>query len=83
MTVGSTAMEVRESTPDGGFGHVDHPLLHQRVRDPRTDREGELMAVVREPHGYVSGRQQYTRTAYVRGADDREFTAAPDTLERA
>ncbi|MDJ0381171.1 hypothetical protein [Streptomyces sp. G-G2] len=76
-------MEVRESVTDNGFGHIGHPLLHQQVRDPRTDREGELMAVVREPIGRVAGRQEYARTAYVRGSDGREFTAAPDTLERA
>ncbi|MDJ0385869.1 hypothetical protein [Streptomyces sp. G-G2] len=76
-------MEACESVPDGGFGHVDHPLLHQRVRDPHTEGEGKLMAVLREAVGLVRGRQTYTRTAYIRGADGREFTAAPDPLERA
>lgn len=76
-------MEVREQKPDGAFGHVDHPLLFQQVRDPGSDRTGRLRAVVREPAGTVAGRPTYTRTAFIRGADGREFTAAPDTLERA
>ncbi|WP_330332020.1 hypothetical protein OHS33_21445 [Streptomyces sp. NBC_00536] len=73
-------MEVRESRPDETFGHVHHPLLNQQVRDPRTDREGELMAVVEESIGYVAGTSKHTRTAYVRAANGLEFTAAPDTL---
>ncbi|MCY0961533.1 hypothetical protein [Streptomyces sp. H27-H5] len=76
-------MEVREHRPDGAFGHVDHPLLFKQVRDPQTDRTGQLRAVVRESAGKVSGRAKYTRTAYIRAADGREFTAAPDKLERA
>ncbi|MET9468375.1 hypothetical protein ABZY44_27025 [Streptomyces sp. NPDC006544] len=75
-------MEVRETSADKGFEHVGHPLLHQQVRDPSSDREGRLMAVVREPLGNFGGRQQYSRTAYVRGADGVEFTAAPDLLEQ-
>ncbi|MET9697654.1 hypothetical protein ABZY31_12080 [Streptomyces sp. NPDC006529] len=75
-------MEVRESKPDEAYGHLDHPLLRQRVRDPRTGREGELMAVVEECVGTVAGVPQRARTAYVRGADGREFTAAPNLLER-
>ncbi|MFJ7206311.1 hypothetical protein ACIQWR_22595 [Streptomyces sp. NPDC098789] len=43
---------------------------------------GELMAVVEEFVGTVAGEQKYTRTAYVRGADGLEFTAAPDALEQ-
>ncbi|MFI5983084.1 hypothetical protein ACIBEA_19695 [Streptomyces sp. NPDC051555] len=76
-------MDVRENGPDETFGHVDHPLLRQRVRDPKSLREGELMAVVEECLGTVRGIAQYTRTAYVRGADGLEFTAAPDTLEQS
>lgn len=76
-------MEVRESQPYESFGYVDHPLLRQQVRDPRSGREGELMAVVEEVVGTVAGVQQHTRTAYIRGADGREFTAAPNLLERA
>ncbi|MFI5979294.1 hypothetical protein ACIBEA_00305 [Streptomyces sp. NPDC051555] len=75
-------MEVREGRPDEIYGYVDHPFLRQSVRDPRTLREGELMAVVEEFVGTVAGERTYTRTAYVRGADGLEFTAAPDTLER-
>ncbi|MET3986656.1 hypothetical protein [Streptomyces sp. PvR034] len=48
-------MDVRESRPDETFGHVDHPLLHRRVRDPKSMREGELMAVVEEFLGVVAG----------------------------
>ncbi|MFJ7204266.1 hypothetical protein ACIQWR_12120 [Streptomyces sp. NPDC098789] len=76
-------MEVREHRPDEAFGHTEHLLLHQQVRDPGTGREGVLMAVLREFVGTAAGRQVHTRTAYVRGADGLEFTAAPDTLERA
>ncbi|MFJ7205919.1 hypothetical protein ACIQWR_20575 [Streptomyces sp. NPDC098789] len=76
-------MEVREGGPKEIFGHVDHSLLHQQVRDPKSEREGELMAVVEEFVGTVAGEQKYTRTAYVRGADGLEFTAAPGTLEQA
>ncbi|MFJ7202291.1 hypothetical protein ACIQWR_01960 [Streptomyces sp. NPDC098789] len=75
-------MDVREGRPDETFGHVDHPLLRQRVRDPKSLREGELMAVVEESLGTVGGIPRYTRTAYVRGDDGLEFTAAPDTLEQ-
>ncbi|MER5727467.1 hypothetical protein ABT084_03745 [Streptomyces sp. NPDC002138] len=73
-------MEVRESRSLEAFGHVDHPLLHRRVRDPKSDREGELMAVVEEYVGTVAGTPKNTRTAYVRAANGLEFTAAPDTL---
>nr|WSX48906.1 hypothetical protein OG409_08050 [Streptomyces sp. NBC_00974] len=75
-------MEVRENVANGGFGHVDHPLLNRQVRDPGTDREGQLMAVVRETLGYSAGKERFTRTAYVRAADGLEFTAAPDLLEQ-
>ncbi|MGI5446751.1 hypothetical protein ACQEVM_13470 [Streptomyces sp. CA-243310] len=76
-------MEVREHRPDGAFGHVDHPLLFKQVRDTKSDRTGRLRAVVRESAGTVAGRPTYTRTAYIRAADGREFTAAPDRLEQA
>ncbi|MET3986053.1 hypothetical protein [Streptomyces sp. PvR034] len=75
-------MDVRESGPNEGFGHVDHPLLRKRVRDPESLREGELMAVVEECAGTAAGSPRRGRTAYVRGADGREFTAAPDALEK-
>lgn len=75
-------MDVREGRSGGAFEYLDHPLLRQRVRDPKTDREGELMAVIQEPLGPVAGRPQYTRTAYIRGVDGLEFTAAPGTLEQ-
>ncbi|WP_330331276.1 hypothetical protein OHS33_17105 [Streptomyces sp. NBC_00536] len=75
-------MDVRETVPSTAFVYEEHPLLHQRVRDPKTDREGELMAVVCEPLGQVAGRRHYTRTAYVRAANGLEFTVAPDTLVR-
>ncbi|MER5729087.1 hypothetical protein ABT084_12265 [Streptomyces sp. NPDC002138] len=76
-------MEVRESRPDDSFGHVDHPLLGQQVHDPKSGLQGELMAVVEEFVGTVAGTRRHARTAYVRGADGLEFTAAPGTLERA
>lgn len=76
-------MEVREHRPDGAFGHVEHPLLFKQVHDPQSDRTGQLRAVIRESAGKVSGRTVYTRTAFIRGADGREFTAAPDTLVQA
>ncbi|MET9698948.1 hypothetical protein ABZY31_18745 [Streptomyces sp. NPDC006529] len=75
-------MDVRETGPAEGFGHVGHPLLHARVRDPRSGREGELMAVVEECVGTVAGTPRHARTAYVRDATGVEFTAAPDTLVR-
>ncbi|WP_330332568.1 hypothetical protein OHS33_24570 [Streptomyces sp. NBC_00536] len=75
-------MEVRESSPAEAFGHVDHPLLHEQVRDPRTQHGGELMAVVEEYIGTVAGTPKHTRTAYIRDASGLEFTAAPDTLEQ-
>ncbi|MFJ5804882.1 hypothetical protein [Streptomyces sp. NPDC093093] len=73
-------METRVQPPDGAFNHVDHPLLHKQVRDRRSDREGTLMAVLREPIGTVSGRQQHTLTAYVRDARGVEFTTAPSNV---
>ncbi|MGW6823628.1 hypothetical protein [Streptomyces sp. NPDC055005] len=76
-------MDVRERRPEGAFNHVDHPLLHKQVRDRTTDREGTLMAVLRDPVGTVSGRQQYARTAYIRDAGGLEFTAAPGDVEPA
>ncbi|MGW7344004.1 hypothetical protein [Streptomyces sp. NPDC054854] len=75
-------MEVRETGTIMGFDHEDHPLLHQQVRDTTTGAQGELMAVVREPVGFVAGRQTWARTAYIRASDGREVTAAPQTLER-
>ncbi|MET9607352.1 hypothetical protein ABZZ17_20100 [Streptomyces sp. NPDC006512] len=76
-------MEVRETgtSMNMGFDHEDHPLLHEQVRDAATGAQGELMAVVREPVGFVAGRQTWARTAYIRGSDGREVTAAPQTLE--
>ncbi|MFJ7206458.1 hypothetical protein ACIQWR_23350 [Streptomyces sp. NPDC098789] len=50
--------------------------------DTKSLREGRLMAVVEECVDVVAGEQTYTRTAYVRGADGLEFTAAPSTLEQ-
>ncbi|KOU57270.1 hypothetical protein ADK55_12395 [Streptomyces sp. WM4235] len=77
-------MAVREQArPDEAFNHVDHPLLHRQVRDRKTDREGTLMAVLRDPVGTVSGRQQYARTAYIRDDSGVEFTAAPGDVEPA
>ncbi|MET3984338.1 hypothetical protein [Streptomyces sp. PvR034] len=73
---------MRRIPADEAFGYVDHPLLHRRVRDPRSGREGELMAVVKECVGTVAGAPRHTRTAYVRAANGLEFTAAPDNLER-
>ncbi|MET9697489.1 hypothetical protein ABZY31_11245 [Streptomyces sp. NPDC006529] len=69
-----------KDTPEA-FEHLDHPLLRRRVRDPGSLREGELMAVVREPLGSVGGVARYACTAYVRDAAGLEFTAAPGTLE--
>ncbi|MFJ1865562.1 hypothetical protein ACIOD1_13105 [Streptomyces sp. NPDC088097] len=75
-------MKVRETgTSTAAFGHENHPLLRQRVRDPASLREGVLMAVVREPLNLAGGEQRETRTAYVRADDGIEFTASPMTLE--
>ncbi|MFD6874546.1 MULTISPECIES: hypothetical protein [unclassified Streptomyces] len=60
---------------------LDHPLLHQQVRDPKTGRAGTLMAVSHETLGYAGGRERKTHTAWIRGADGIEFTAAAATLE--
>ncbi|MET9697041.1 hypothetical protein ABZY31_08950 [Streptomyces sp. NPDC006529] len=73
---------MRQIPTNEAFGHVDHPHLRRQVRDPRSDREGELMAVVEEYVGTVAGAPQHTRTAFVRAPNGLEFTAAPDTLVR-
>ncbi|MCX5197239.1 hypothetical protein OOK31_25630 [Streptomyces sp. NBC_00249] len=75
-------MEVREHMGEA-FDHEDHPLLHQQVRDPQTGRVGELMAVVQETLGYTNGQKRHSLTAYIKGADSREFTAAATLLELA
>lgn len=68
---------------DLAFNHVPHPLLHARVRDTQTLCEGTLMAVLREPLGFVGGRERYGLTAYIRGADGREFTTAVSKITAA
>ncbi|WP_405449566.1 hypothetical protein [Streptomyces erythrochromogenes] len=62
------------------FDHVDHPLLHKQVRDPTSGRVGKLMAVCHETLGYVEGGRRTALTAYIRGIDGREFTAAATTV---
>ncbi|MEU4947743.1 hypothetical protein [Streptomyces lavendulae] len=71
-------MDVQET---GGTVEPDHPLLHRQVRDPRTGRCGKLVAVLHETLGYADGRERSTLTAYLRGVDGLEFTAAAATLE--
>ncbi|MEU9005016.1 hypothetical protein ACFWBI_30955 [Streptomyces sp. NPDC059982] len=41
------------------------------------------MAVLRETLGYAGGAERSTLTAYLRGVDGPEFTAAAGTLEEA
>ncbi|MGO4461360.1 hypothetical protein AB4039_29320 [Streptomyces sp. M-16] len=72
-------MDVQET--GGTVEHEDHPLLHRQVRDPKTGRRGELMAVLHETLGYADGRERSTLTAYLRGVNGLEFTAAAATLE--
>ncbi|MFJ7204780.1 hypothetical protein ACIQWR_14710 [Streptomyces sp. NPDC098789] len=76
-------MEVLETAGEEAFDHIDHPLLNRQVRDPRSERTGQLMAVLRQFASTVAGRPVHTLTAYIHGTDGLEFTAAPGTLERA
>ncbi|AWZ06186.1 MULTISPECIES: hypothetical protein [unclassified Streptomyces] len=75
-------MEVPEEGTSVELEYEDHPLLHRQVRDPKTGREGQVMAVMRQTLGHTAGRRREALTAYVRPAGGGpEFTAAPDGLE--
>lgn len=74
-------MEAREDYANAFF-HVQHELLGEQVRDQQSLREGELMAVLREPVGQLAGLTKYASTAYVRSTDGREFSADPTKLVR-
>ncbi|MFD9515961.1 hypothetical protein [Streptomyces sp. NPDC059979] len=75
-------MEVRE-TGNASFGEVEHPLLRQQVLDPKTGREGVLMAVCETTRGYTQGRHETALTAYIRDTTGREFTAAAGSVVAA
>ncbi|MFJ3922999.1 hypothetical protein [Streptomyces sp. NPDC090022] len=57
------------------FEHTDHLLIGHQVVDTRSLREGELRAVVIEKNGDL--------TAYIRGADAREFETPLECVRRA
>ncbi|WP_330301369.1 hypothetical protein [Streptomyces sp. NBC_00503] len=63
------------------FEHLDHPLLHQQVRDIASGTHGKLMAVVREEVRRVCGDPEYARIAYIRMPSGRELTTAIRNIE--
>ncbi|WP_404959846.1 hypothetical protein [Streptomyces sp. 147326] len=69
------------TSTDGTIATVPHRLLYKQVRDAVTLREGLLMDVLSRTTGFADGRHCYADVAYVRGANGREFTVDPSTLE--
>ncbi|MFD5506732.1 hypothetical protein ACFWIB_03015 [Streptomyces sp. NPDC127051] len=71
------------SSTHGGTATIPHTLMHQQVRESLTGRTGTLMDVLSQSLGFTDGEHRYAEVAYVRGPDGLEFTANPDSLERA
>lgn len=73
----------RNTTAADTLGHLPHPWLHQAVVDIACQQTGELMAVVQEPAGFVSGAPRHARLAYIRAASGIEWSTALANVELA
>jgi hypothetical protein len=71
-----------QDTPDA-FCHLPHPWIGQAVRDIACNQIGRLTAVIQEPAGFVTGRPDHPRLAYIRAASGIEWSTAVSNLELA